>query len=172
MDDLNTSEAIAVLRANHKRARSGGYEEKRQLLMDCEFLGLLRHDKLWVHLPGTFARNTSGLVIPHDSARKLRISIANNRADVREEAVADLASVGLGAEMAADGNVTLIPLTQEAKDRTRSIEDLISKRTLARARKDFKESDRIRDELAAMGIVLKDGKDAEGKPVTTWEVAR
>ena len=49
---------------------------------------------------------------------------------------------------------------------------LISDRTAARARKDFRESDRIRDELAAMGIVLKDGKDAEGKPVTTWEVAR
>jgi cysteinyl-tRNA synthetase len=49
---------------------------------------------------------------------------------------------------------------------------LISDRTAARARKDFKESDRIRDELVAMGIVLKDGKDAEGKPVTTWEVAR
>jgi len=49
---------------------------------------------------------------------------------------------------------------------------LISDRTAARARKDFRESDRIRDELAAMGIVLKDGKDAVGKPVTTWEVAR
>ncbi len=45
-------------------------------------------------------------------------------------------------------------------------------RAAARARKDFKESDRIRDELAAMGIVLKDGKDADGKPVTTWEIAR
>jgi cysteinyl-tRNA synthetase len=49
---------------------------------------------------------------------------------------------------------------------------LISDRSAARARKDFKESDRIRDELAAMGIVLKDGKDPTGKPVTTWEVAR
>ena len=47
-----------------------------------------------------------------------------------------------------------------------------SARTAARARKDFKESDRIRDELAAMGVVLKDGKDADGKPVTTWEIAR
>jgi cysteinyl-tRNA synthetase len=41
-----------------------------------------------------------------------------------------------------------------------------------RARKDFGESDRIRDELAARGIVLKDGKDANGNPVTTWEIAR
>jgi cysteinyl-tRNA synthetase len=50
---------------------------------------------------------------------------------------------------------------------------LLEKRTAARARKDFKESDRIRDELAAMGVVLKDGKDpATGEPTTTWEIAR
>jgi cysteinyl-tRNA synthetase len=52
------------------------------------------------------------------------------------------------------------------------VDDLIAARAAARARKDFKESDRIRDELAARGIVLKDGKDADGKPVTTWEIAR
>ena len=34
-----------------------------------------------------------------------------------------------------------------------------------------KESDRIRDELSAMGIQLKDARDpATGKIVTTWEV--
>ena len=33
--------------------------------------------------------------------------------------------------------------------------------------KDFKESDRIRDELVAMGVVLKDSKEG-----TTWEIAR
>jgi cysteinyl-tRNA synthetase len=52
------------------------------------------------------------------------------------------------------------------------IRELIEMRTAARARKDFKESDRIRDELAAMGVAIKDGKDADGKPVTTWEIAR
>ena len=51
------------------------------------------------------------------------------------------------------------------------VENLISERAAARARKDFNESDRIRDELAGMGVVLKDGKDADGKPVTTWEMA-
>ena len=45
-------------------------------------------------------------------------------------------------------------------------------RAAARLRKDFKESDRIRDELAAMGVSLKDGKDVDGNPVTTWEIAR
>ena len=44
---------------------------------------------------------------------------------------------------------------------------LIKARAAARAAKNFKESDRIRDELAAMGVVLKDSKDG-----TTWEFAR
>ena len=47
------------------------------------------------------------------------------------------------------------------------IEVKIAHRNAARKAKDFKESDRIRDELAAMGVVLKDSKDG-----TTWEVAR
>jgi len=51
--------------------------------------------------------------------------------------------------------------------RKKEIDSLISDRTAARARKDFKESDRIRDQLAAMGIVIKDSKEG-----TTWEVAR
>jgi cysteinyl-tRNA synthetase len=49
---------------------------------------------------------------------------------------------------------------------------LLDARAAARARKDFKESDRIRDELAKMGVVVKDGKDASGNPVTTWELVR
>jgi cysteinyl-tRNA synthetase len=47
------------------------------------------------------------------------------------------------------------------------VENLIKLREVARASKDFAESDRIRDELAAMGVVLKDSKDG-----TTWEIAR
>jgi cysteinyl-tRNA synthetase len=47
------------------------------------------------------------------------------------------------------------------------VEGLIAERNAARKGKNFKESDRIRDELAALGIVLKDSKDG-----TTWEVKR
>ena len=45
--------------------------------------------------------------------------------------------------------------------------DLIEARTAARKAKNFKESDRIRDELAAMGVVLQDSKDG-----TTWDIVR
>ena len=49
----------------------------------------------------------------------------------------------------------------------------IEARNAARKAKNFKEADRIRDELAAMGIILKDAKDPKtGELVTTWEVAR
>jgi cysteinyl-tRNA synthetase len=49
----------------------------------------------------------------------------------------------------------------------KKVVSLIEARTAARAEKNFRESDRIRDELAAMGVVLKDSKDG-----TTWEIAR
>jgi cysteinyl-tRNA synthetase len=48
------------------------------------------------------------------------------------------------------------------------VTSLITARTSARAAKNWAESDRIRDELAAMGIAVKDNKDG----TTTWEVAR
>ncbi len=57
--------------------------------------------------------------------------------------------------------------TQMAAFDTHKIQMLIDQRTAARKAKDFQESDRIRDELAAMGVVLKDSKDG-----TTWAIAR
>ena len=61
----------------------------------------------------------------------------------------------------ADG---AIEVDKESRER---IEQLIEDRTAARKTKNFTESDRIRDELAKMGVVLKDSKDG-----TTWEIAR
>jgi len=48
-----------------------------------------------------------------------------------------------------------------------NIQMLVDERNVARKAKNFAESDRIRDELAKMGVVLKDTKDG-----TTWEIAR
>ncbi len=47
------------------------------------------------------------------------------------------------------------------------LDERVEARAAARKAKNFAESDRIRDELAALGVVLKDTKDD-----TTWEIAR
>jgi cysteinyl-tRNA synthetase len=53
------------------------------------------------------------------------------------------------------------------------VDRLLAHRILARKAKNFAEADRIRAELDAMGIALKDAKDPDtGELVTTWEVKR
>lgn len=59
------------------------------------------------------------------------------------------------------------PADQIKVDAT-AVGQLIDARLAARKAKNFAESDRIRDELKAMGVVLKDNKDG----TTSWEVAR
>jgi cysteinyl-tRNA synthetase len=73
----------------------------------------------------------------------------------------------------SQASVTL--LAQDVRDRglDAKVEGLVDARNAARKSKDFKEADRIRDELAAMGVALKDSKDPKtGEITTTWEVAR
>ncbi len=82
----------------------------------------------------------------------------------REELAASLRMLGFLRETATEWSER----RQKSADvdATR-VEALISARASARKQKNFAESDRIRDELAAMGVVLKDSKDG-----TTWEIAR
>ena len=58
-------------------------------------------------------------------------------------------------------------ISAKAKVDEVAIADAIAARKAARAAKNFAESDRIRDDLLAKGIVLKDGPQG-----TTWEVKR
>ena len=54
-----------------------------------------------------------------------------------------------------------------------AIDAAIAERLSYFAEKNFAEADRIRDELSAQGIQLRDSKDSEtGERVTTWEVKR
>jgi cysteinyl-tRNA synthetase len=85
----------------------------------------------------------------HDSGKWLGII------DMNLMSSSDLASIGRAAGESIE---------PEFRDQ---ILAKVEARTAARARKDFAESDRIRDELAAMGVVIKDSKEG-----TTWEIAR
>ena len=68
------------------------------------------------------------------------------------------------------GKVTLVEFTDFACTYCRAsvaeVEALIAARLQARAEKNWAESDRIRDQLTAMGVVLEDGKGG-----TTWRLA-
>jgi cysteinyl-tRNA synthetase len=88
----------------------------------------------------------------------------NGSARAREELAASLRLLGFLGETAAQW----VARRQLSSDIDASkVQSLIDARTAARKSKNFAESDRIRDELAAMGVVLKDSKEG-----TTWEIAR
>jgi len=94
----------------------------------------------------------------------LRNSAASGNERDRSQFAASLRLLGFLSESAAEWKGR----KQQASgvDANR-VDSLISARAAARARKDFAESDRIRDELAAMGVVIKDSRDG-----TSWEIAR
>jgi len=72
--------------------------------------------------------------------------------------------LGLEDEKASDGNNDKLEGT---------VNLLIAMRKQAREDKNFALSDQIRDQLLALGIQLKDGKDpVTGEPTTAWEVKR
>ncbi|MEZ5907172.1 MAG: cysteine--tRNA ligase [Hyphomicrobiaceae bacterium] len=95
---------------------------------------------------------------------------AARNADVRPKLKATMSLLGLyGEETVAE----LDPgFEAQAIDHS-EVASRITARLAARKAKNWAESDRIRDELAAMGIQLKDTKNpATGEIETTWEVKR
>jgi cysteinyl-tRNA synthetase len=74
---------------------------------------------------------------------------------------------GLGANLKALGFAGDLADPRAANVDADTIDGLISEREAARAAKDFAASDRIRDQLADMNIILNDGPAG-----TTWEVKR
>ncbi len=107
----------------------------------------------------------SAISILHGLAKSAKRGDAAKAAELR----ATLQFLGVyGGETAAE-----LSLQKHANVDAAHVRDLIAKRLEARRAKDFKASDRIRDELAALGIALKDTKDpASGEIVTTWEYKR
>ena len=108
----------------------------------------------------------SAISILHGIAKSARRGNAERAQELR----ATLEFLGLyGGEAPQDILVGLdAPEVDEA-----AVETLVAARLAARKSKDFAESDRIRDELAAMGVQVKDAKDPKtGEAVSTWEVRR
>ena len=67
--------------------------------------------------------------------------------------------------------LSLIGFDMSAREAAIDPTELVEKRLQLIAEKNWPEADRIRDDLLAQGIQLKDGKDPDtGERVTTWEV--
>jgi cysteinyl-tRNA synthetase len=125
--------------------------------------------------------NTPGLIGELHKLRKQKLfqsllatlellGFSGKRENLRRTAFATV-NVQVRATVRGELRVTEAPDGMEAQGKvipsSDEIDKLITARSAARARRDFGESDRIRDELAAMGVVIKDSKDG-----TTWEIAR
>ncbi|HVQ11436.1 MAG TPA: cysteine--tRNA ligase, partial [Methyloceanibacter sp.] len=86
---------------------------------------------------------------------------------------AALGFLGFSGERANIGRTASAAGKASLSFHAEAVGELVGARNAARAAKDFKEADRIRGELEAMGIILKDAKDPKtGELTTTWEVAR
>jgi cysteinyl-tRNA synthetase len=104
--------------------------------------------------------------ILHGIAKSARRGNAETAADLK----ATLAFMGLLDGESRDD--LFVGRAAQSVDASK-VEALIAARLAARRSKNWAESDRIRDELSAMGVQLKDAKDPKsGEIVTTWEVRR
>jgi cysteinyl-tRNA synthetase len=145
-DDLNTPEMIAALHRLHKEKRP------KELLASLRFLGFTG-DKAQLNRNSTFVQDTSWEVAADLIAAQRRL---------RTNRVSAISSSESNPPAPPNSGVVI-----GGDQSTEQINWLIVQRNEARKNKNFGEADRIRDELAKMGVVLHDTKDG-----TTWEIAR
>ena len=167
-DDLNVAGALATVRSLYRRV--GTYSTAAgAVLASLELLGILDRETIFLNSSPVFR----GFLDPEVAkgaflvGRKLQIGLLNKDRLIIDEVQSLLSEWNVTTQAGPGGMLFLIREAKSAQAGRKKIEELIEARTEARKRRDFKESDRIRDELAAMGVVLKDSKDG-----TTWEIAR
>jgi cysteinyl-tRNA synthetase len=179
-DDLNTPEALFHLRESAKVAR-GSREAAAELYANLVFLGVFadrrieaqraKNDLPW--LPS--ASDASEQVVQMYKDRTTQFLTIISSLDSSSNVTSVISSIGPGFSEILNPWKKYGPPFISSDDfkfvsERLGIDELnkrIEQRQNARAEKKFEESDRIRDELAAIGILLKDSKD---RP--TWEIAR
>jgi cysteinyl-tRNA synthetase len=167
-DDLNTPEALAV---THRLYESALKDKKTSdLIGTLRFLGLLQPRNLYEQTTWFSSGLLAELSRPvSEAVFDYGVGKSSGNQDLINGVTARLKVMGVALK---DGGPLDVSVSFKGSAGF-TIDDLIAARLAARKAKNFAESDRIRDELVAMGIQLKDGKDpATGELVTTWEVLR
>jgi cysteinyl-tRNA synthetase len=161
-DDLNTSRAVTAIRAaKMKRERALTV----QIARDLVFMGVIKHSDILYY--STFHGVESDVA---DRPTALNIAVdyemarANGDAQFAASLVDTLAKFGLRI-IESEPCSLIISKGADESAFVQTVRALLATREAARNAKDYKESDRIRDELAKMGVELEDHKD---KP-TTWK---
>jgi cysteinyl-tRNA synthetase len=166
-DDLNTAATISYIREIISKPLSEFDDDTRvQLVHDVRFLGLIKDDKHRDNLRmrvyssnySNYSSNVLKEALHYGDLR--RVGYANNDSYAVEQANRWL----------KDNSIEINELDRIiVNDQTSvNVAELIKSREMARARKDWKESDRIRTEIESLGYSVKDNKDG----TTTWEPKR
>ena len=180
-DDLNTPLALARLREMFKLAKHGRYSVQ-EFGFALLWMGFRNLNQPGFFHPGFDAHLLkSGPQIGGEEERKIvayRAATANNLSQLSDEFAKSLYASGYLVELndagvLSVGNRSSAGMAELHAEFNNEIMPLIDARAAARKAKNYAEADRIRAELEAMGIALKDAKDpATGELVTTWEVKR
>jgi len=171
-DDLNTPYALSHINTLISKISSLDSQQRIGLVHDLRFLGVFTDanqadadQRKWLTGTHTVRGMPKDLRIPAWRAfEDYRVGSANRDRELVE-------SKRLWFEMNHIDIVDSDTITYR-DDSRESVENLaeklIAERKAARERKDWKESDRLRDELSALGVALQDNKNG----TTTWTYKR
>ena len=171
-DDLNTSEAIIDhLSRLHQSAKLGGEGVKvfQSTLRLLGFNRLENYRQFDISVAAYVPPDKQEVVDPlEDQIAQFRVLEANSLFSQSATVASRLSLSGIQIRSNELGGVTLQFYDKDDETEKARIQSMVESRLEARKAKNWAESDRIRDELAKMGIAIKDNKDG----TTSWEVKR
>jgi cysteinyl-tRNA synthetase len=166
-DDLNTPQAIHHLRQLYQRIEDGDLSQIDQHYSDAHFLGLagpqLSQRYAYFGQAGGSA-TPAVLAFATPTVDRLRVRLINSLPN--DDIVAEINNIGLEVCLDDRGYFSLAERPDLSGTTLEKIRRLVEERSQARKTKDWAKADRIRDELAKVGIAPKDNSDG----TATWTV--
>jgi cysteinyl-tRNA synthetase len=175
VDDLNTPLMLTRLREIYRLVKAQKYSVEA-FVAALRWIGIRNVNKPGFFHPGFDARLFESGPKPTQAQQRdiiaYRAALANGSIEIADRLLSALSGAGFVIQVNDAGtifvrNKTSAGMVDLEKEFRHKVEEKIAVRNAARKEKNFAESDRIREELAKMGVALKDSKDG-----TTWEIAR